>query len=187
MVTPPVFLKKCVNLADMQKKARLLLDYGSVCGLGYMYEICFYRLYQRGKQTMRTLQRVETILGISAAVLGLLTLAYILFGPLYTGTSSSTGGLEQVTTASLLQVGVSTETAVILCILALAFLGVAAGAILHSRTGQRRWSILLWVAVIPIGGLTILGIASIGLLLLPATIGALATAMFSFGIVVTSN
>ena len=127
---------------------------------------------------MQTIRRVEAILGICAGALGILALAYLLFGPTYSFSSSN----GQSGTASLLQVGISPLTAGVFFILVCSFLVAATSACLHSRTGAWGWRVVLWLTLIPPGVLTILGLASVGLLIFPATVGVFSTALLSLGV-----
>src|SRR6266704_3944985 len=91
---------------------------------------------------MVNLQRLEAACGLLAALFGLLGLAYALFGPTYSFANSS----GQSGTANLVQVGIQPVTLIILGILVFGLIGVAAGALVHSRTGGSRWRVALWVS-----------------------------------------
>jgi hypothetical protein len=126
---------------------------------------------------MGNLQRLEAACGLLAALFGLLGLAYALFGPTYSFANSS----GQSGTANLVQVGIQPVTLIILGILVLGLIGVAVGAVLHSRTGSSGWRVVLWVSNIVLLILTFLSLLSIGVLLLPGTLFALLTSTLSFG------
>jgi hypothetical protein len=88
----------------------------------------------------------------------------------------------QTGTANLLQVGIQPITIVALGILLLGLIGVAASAVVHSRTGGSGWwRIVLWVSTAVIVILTLLAGLSIGLFLLPSTLFALLASAFSLG------
>ncbi len=126
---------------------------------------------------MGNLQRFEAACGLLAALFGLSGLAYALFGPTYSFANSS----GQSGTASLVQVGIQPVTLIILGILVLGFIGVAAGAVVHSRTGGSGWRVVLWVSTAFLVILTFLSLLSIGVLLLPGTLFALLASALSFG------
>ena len=118
---------------------------------------------------MGNLQRLEAACGLLAALVGLLGLVYALFGPTYSFANS----FGQSGTANLVQVGIQPITLIILGILVLGLIGVAAGAVVHSRTGGSGWRVVLWVSTIVLVILTFLSLLSIGVLLLPGTVFAL--------------
>ena len=124
---------------------------------------------------MGNLQRLEAVCGLLAALLGLSGLAYALFGPTYSFTNSS----GQSGTANLVQVGIEPVTLIILGILVLGFIGVAASALVHGRTGGHGWRVVLWVSTVVLVILTILSLLSIGVLLLPGTLFALLASALS--------
>ena len=92
----------------------------------------------------------EAACGLVAALAGCLVLAFTLFGPSYSFESCSGNGSTisscQTGMTSLLQVGIQPTTLVAFCILLLGLIGVAVGAVVHSRTGGSGWRIVLWVA-----------------------------------------
>ncbi len=96
---------------------------------------------------MNTSRRLELLSGLAASIIGLLILAYVLFGPLY-NIASCTGGPNQQTTctqgtATFLEVNHSLQPITIfyLAFAALALLGVGISAALHSRSGRAVWQI----------------------------------------------
>jgi hypothetical protein len=123
-------------------------------------------------------RRFEAACGPVAALFGFLGLAYALFGPTYRFQSSS----GQTGTANLLQVGVPPGAIIALCILSLGLIGEAASAVLHSRTRENRWRIVLWVSTAVMVAFLVLTLPSIGLLLLPSTLFALVASMLSLGV-----
>ena len=125
---------------------------------------------------MNNNQQLERISGLAAALFGLFTLAYVLFAPSYQGISS-TGQSE---TASMLQVGIQPTAFVALGILLLALIGIAVSAVLHSRTAENKWRIVLGISTIVVIIITILTLPSIGLFLLPSVLLALVTFILSF-------
>ncbi len=126
---------------------------------------------------MGNLQRLEASCGLLAALLGLLGLAYALFGPTYSFANSS----GQSGTANLVQVGIQPITLIILGILVFGLIGVAAGAVVHSRIGGSGWRVVLWVSTAVLVILTFLSLLSIGVLLLPGTLFALLASALSLG------
>ncbi len=126
---------------------------------------------------MGNLQRLEAVCGLLAALFGLLGLTYALFGPTYSFANSS----GQSGTANLVQVGIQPFTLVILGILVLGLIGVAASAVVHSRTGGNGWRVVLWVSTTVLVILTFLSLLSIGVLLLPGTLFALLASALSLG------
>ncbi len=127
---------------------------------------------------MRNLRRFEAACGLVAALFGFLGVAYALFGPTYSFQNSS----GQTGTANLLQVGTPPSAILALCILSLGLIGEAAGAVLHSRTRENRWRIVLWIATAVMVAFLVLALPSIGLLLLPSTLFALVASALSLGV-----
>jgi len=121
---------------------------------------------------MRTIQRIEAVTGLIAGLLGLVLLAYVLFGPSYQFLSSPDGGSGR---ASLLQAGISPLAIVSLSLLALVLLGIMFGSVQHSRTAASGWRWLLVCSVLLLVILNILSLPSIGLWLIPVTLLALLT------------
>src|SRR2546421_3812187 len=78
--------------------------------------------------------RIEAACGLGAALVGLLNLAYALFVPTYAFQSG----------VGVFLLGIPPADLVGLCIISLGYIGEAAGAVLHSRTGEDRWRLLLW-------------------------------------------
>jgi hypothetical protein len=135
-------------------------------------------------------QWAEMLCGLAAALAGLLALGFVLFGPSYSyasgGDTCDANGVCTSTpevhgTESLLQVGISSVTLVFLAILVACLIGVAVGAARHSRTGAGIWRALLWASTILVLGFIFLAALSIGPLLIPAGLLALAAACVSFG------
>src|SRR5580700_10931420 len=127
---------------------------------------------------MHNLRRFEAACGLIAALVGFLGVAYALFGPTYSFQNSS----GQAGTANLLQVGVPPIAIVAICILSLGFIGVALSAVVHSRTGDSGWRIVLWASTAVIVILTFLTGFSIGVFLLPGALFALLASALSLGI-----
>ena len=128
---------------------------------------------------MNKSRQFESISGLLATLLGLLVLAYMLFGPVYQGISSS----GQSGTASLLQVGIQPVTALILGLLALALIGVTVSVLRHRRTEGNRWRIVLGVSAVVIIAFTLLALPSIGLFMLPSAL----LALLAFVLSLTAN
>jgi hypothetical protein len=126
---------------------------------------------------MRNLRRFEAACGLVAALFGFLGVAYALFGPTYSFQNSS----GQTGTVNVLQIGILPSAVVALCILSLGLIGEAAGAVLHSRTRENRWRIVLWISTAVIVAFLVLTLPGIGLLLLPGTLFALVASALSLG------
>jgi hypothetical protein len=128
-------------------------------------------------------RRYELISGLGAGIIGILALAYALFGPSYSferielradGTTSTTSGRASLLETQSLQ----PATVIVFVVLALLIVGVAAGAYLHARQGFNggRWLLGISTAILGLG-MIITGF-SIGPLLFPSFLLALiATAL----------
>lgn len=120
------------------------------------------------------------VTGLLAGVLGLAALALFIFGPSYATETSYTRG-DGTTgtihgTMSALQMGLDPLAAVFLAVLAACSISVAAGAYLYGRAGTRGPLILLrtCAGLLVLG--VVLGIASIGIPLLPSAVLAVIAA-----------
>ena len=122
----------------------------------------------------------ELFSGLAAAVLGLLSLAYVVFGPTYRYTSMTATVDGPVHTesgrASLAQPGLEPVTAIFLVVILAAVVGVAVGASLHSRWGGQVGLKLLWLSAVVLLGGAFLRVFSVGLYLLPVALLALLAA-----------
>jgi hypothetical protein len=123
-------------------------------------------------------QQLALILATVAALGGWLLLAWTVFGPTYSAMRESidAAGHHTITTSSpsLLQVGVSSFTLVVLAGVAIAYGLVALGALANARS--RRWGrALMLISVVPVLGLNLI---SFGLVLvMPATALAVVATM----------
>ena len=120
-------------------------------------------------------QHFERLCGVGTTLLGFLALAYAIFGPIYQGVSSS----GQSGTANMFQMGIQPVTLVAFGIFLLALLGVAVGAVLHSRGEENKWRIVLGGSTLVISVFTILTLPSIGLFMLPCILLALVATVLS--------
>jgi hypothetical protein len=120
-------------------------------------------------------RKIEAVCGLITTLLGLVTLGYVLFGPLYSYASSN----GEYGTENMIAAGIQSQGIVFLSLLFLATIGVGVGAVLHSRTQRKVWRVVLGFSagIIVIG--TLLGLASIGFFLFPCTFFAVITLMAS--------
>ena len=130
---------------------------------------------------------LELMSGLAACVAGLLAIAFLLIGPIYATQqcTSAPGGetCAPVTgSANLLQVGIEPVTLVYLSLVSLLLLGIGSSAFLHSRVSRRVWQVCLWVMTGLLLACVMLGLASAGLLLVPALLLALVASVASLGI-----
>jgi hypothetical protein len=133
---------------------------------------------------MNTYRRIELIAGLGAGLLGLLGLAYTLFGPTYgyqeatlnsDGTTSMRSG-----TASLIEMHpLQPITIVVVVVLALLVAGVAIGGYLHSRRGSNTGRWLLGVSTGLLGFMVVITGWGFGPTLLPCWSFALIAAMMA--------
>lgn len=99
---------------------------------------------------------VEGLAGLASGILGLLTLAFLLFGPesryvksvttctpIPNGVSCSSTGLDHITSGAI-QIDIFPLSIVLLGLTALLFAVVAVGAVLHARTRSPIWQACLW-------------------------------------------
>jgi hypothetical protein len=144
---------------------------------------------------MRAARVIELICGLAAGAWGLLVLAYFLFGPSYTGSSSggqscssgSTAGTTVCTTftvtdthASALDLGLDPMAKFWLSVMAIVLGTIAISAMLHSRTNSVGWRSALVAGTGLLVALTCLSIASIGMLLLPSLALAIVASVAAF-------
>lgn len=126
--------------------------------------------------------RLSLVLAGAALLAGWGALAFTVFGPTYSTTSStlsSDGSLTQTSVgqATLLEVGLTPLTAFFLALFALCYLAVFIGALAHAR--ERTHARALMVA--GLAPLLTIGLISFGLALaLPATALALFATAFAF-------
>lgn len=129
-------------------------------------------------------RRIELIAGLGAGLLGLLGLAYTLFGPTY-GYQESTLDSDGTTsmrsgTASLLEMqGLQPITAIVLVVLGLLVAGVAVGGYLHSQRGLNAGRLLLGVSTALLGFSIVMTGWGFGPMLLPSWGFALVAAMMA--------
>ena len=119
--------------------------------------------------------------GLAATVLGLLGLAYMVFGPTYRYTSMTATADGPVHTvsgrASLAQQGLEPVTVVFLLVILAAVVGVAVSVSVHSWWGGQAGLKLLWLSTVVLLGGAFLSLFSVGLYLLPVAFLALLAAM----------
>jgi hypothetical protein len=97
--------------------------------------------------------QVESVLGFLAGVIGVVAPVWFLLAI----------GWEHYENITLLYAALVIVSAV----------GVAAGAWEHSRTGLSGWLVVLWISTVALLAFNVLGLASVGIFLLPATLLAL--------------
>jgi hypothetical protein len=129
-------------------------------------------------------RRIEFIAGLGAGLLGLLGLAYTLFGPTYSyqeialnsnGTNSTISG-----TASLIETqSLQPITVIVLVVLGLLVAGVAVGGYLHSRRGLNAGRTLLGISTAVLGFAIVMTGWGFGPMLLPCWGYALIAAMMA--------
>jgi hypothetical protein len=121
------------------------------------------------------------VLATVAALGGWLLLAWTVFGPTYSARTESidSTGHHSITTSSpsLLQVGVSPVTVVVLAVVAIAYGLVALGGLANAR--GHGWGRPLMVAsVLPVVGLNLISFGLV--LLIPATVLAVVATIVAF-------
>lgn len=129
-------------------------------------------------------QRVETIIGILVGILGIVGL---LVGTSLRHECTAVAETGQDTCSTVFAPGAlaansGTGSLAVLTILTLVVLGVVAGAVMHSVSGNSAWRALLWSLTILLLAGTILTLASIGLYLVPALVLALIVSALASGI-----
>lgn len=123
---------------------------------------------------MHLARTVEWISGLAAGTTGVIVIAYVVFGPLYTTVSTDR---PQPRSVSLWEMGLAPGTVVFLAAVLLCALGSAYGAYLHGRRHRRAGLIVLWVSAILLWTGALLSMFSIGLFLLPVAILSLIAAV----------
>jgi hypothetical protein len=107
---------------------------------------------------LRTARILELLSGLAAGVVGLLTLASLLFGPTsryiksvttctngFNSVSCTSTGLDHVTTGAI-QIDLYPLSIFLLSVLALLFAVIAVSASLHSLSGDAPWQACLWTS-----------------------------------------
>jgi hypothetical protein len=126
-------------------------------------------------------RRLALVLATLAALGGWALLAWTLFGPTYSAITESidSTGHHTITTSSpsLLDVGVSPVTVVVLAGVAIAFGLVALGALANAR-GYGWGRPLMVVSVVPVVGLNLISFGLV--LLIPATVLAVVATVLAF-------
>lgn len=134
---------------------------------------------------MRTARVIELLSGLAAGMGGLLTLAYLLFGPkshYIKETMSCSGGPgsysctstgpDAITSGAIL-IYLFPLSIYLLSILALFFVAIAVSAVLHSRTGAARWQACLWACTVLLAGVLLITLGNLIVALWPALLLAL--------------
>lgn len=136
-------------------------------------------------------RRIELILGLVTAFLGLVALAVALGAPLGTETRgcSTSAGIGQAPTVDCSQAGtrhisqIEVQGLVSLLPAILAFsavlLAIAGFAYVHSRSGARSSLTFLWIFTVLLWVMMLLAALSIGVFLVPAALVALVTAILA--------
>jgi hypothetical protein len=134
---------------------------------------------------MRTARVIELLSGLAAGMGGLLTLAYLLFGPnshYIKNTTTCSGGpsnysctstdLDHITSGAI-RIYLFPLSIYLLSILALLFAVIAVSAALHSHTGAALWQACLWTSTLLLAGVLLLTLGSLIVALWPALLLAL--------------
>ncbi len=127
------------------------------------------------------LRRIEWVSGLLAGGLGIFAWTYVMSGPLYSTASTTSDSAGNSTTtygsATLAQVGMSPQAMLFLVAMLLCLIGVIVGAYLHGRHGVGTGLILLCVSALLLLSGVVISLFSIGLLLAPAALLALFSAV----------
>jgi hypothetical protein len=123
---------------------------------------------------------VERLSGVAGGLVGLLTLAFLLFGPAshYTkgaetctsapnGISCTSTGLDHVTTGAI-QIDLFPLSIFLLSMVALLFVALAVSAALHSHSGNTFWQACLWASTGSLVLVVLLTLSALPLALTPA-------------------
>jgi hypothetical protein len=134
---------------------------------------------------MRTARVIELLSGLAAGMGGLLTLAYLLFGPNShyikntmtcsggPGSYSCTSTGPDAITSGAIRIYLFPLSIYLLSILALLFAAIAVSAVLHSRAGAALWQACLWACTLLLAGVLLLTLGSLIVALWPALLLAL--------------
>jgi hypothetical protein len=131
---------------------------------------------------LRTARILELLSGLAAGVLGLLTLAFLLFGPTsryiksvttctsgFRHVSCTSTGLDHVTTGAI-QIDLYPLSIFLLSVLALLFAVIAVSASLHSLSGDVPWQACLWASTGLLVIVVLLTLHTLTLALAPALV-----------------
>jgi hypothetical protein len=131
---------------------------------------------------MNMVRVVERLSGLASGIVGLLTLAFLLFGPTshYTksvttctsvpnGVSCTSTGLDHVTTGAI-RIDLFPLSIFLLSVVALLFVVLAVSATLHSRSSNTLWQACLWAATGLLVILVLLTLHTLSLALAPALV-----------------
>jgi hypothetical protein len=123
---------------------------------------------------------LELLSGLAAGILGLLTLAFLLFGPTsryiksvttctsgFNSVSCTSTGLDHVTTGAI-QIDLFPFSIFLLSVLALLFAVIVVSASLHSLSGDVPWQACLWASTGLLVCLLLLTLRDLALALAPA-------------------
>jgi hypothetical protein len=128
---------------------------------------------------MQVFRWLEPITALVGTVFGLFQIYHVLFDPIYSY-ASSTGEPGR---ASLLQQPDKQVNAIIVISLeGLVLLVAITSATIHARTRQVIWQRILWGTVVFLIIWSLLGIGTIGFMLIPAALLVLLSAVFSLGV-----
>lgn len=134
---------------------------------------------------MRTARVIELLSGLAAGMGGLLTLAYLLFGPnshyiknitTCTGgpsnVSCTSTGLDHIISGAII-IYLFPLSIYLLSMLALLFAAIAVSAVLHSRAGAALWQACLWTSTLLLAGILLITLGNLIVALWPALLLAL--------------
>jgi hypothetical protein len=129
---------------------------------------------------MHMARMVERLSGVAGGLGGLLTLAFLLFGPAshYTksvetctsipnGISCTSTGLDHITTGAI-QIDLFPLSIFLLSVVALLFVALALSAALHSHSGIPFWQACLWASTAGLVLVVLLTLSALPLVLAPA-------------------
>jgi hypothetical protein len=129
---------------------------------------------------MHMARMVERLSGVAGGLGGLLTLAFLLFGPAshYTksvetctsdpnGISCTSTGLDHITTGTI-QIDLFPLSIFLMSVVALLFVALALSAALHSHSGIPFWQACLWASTAGLVLVVLLTLSALPLVLAPA-------------------
>ncbi len=127
------------------------------------------------------LRRIEFMSGLATSVLGLIGWAYAAFGPTYRHVGSAISSNGRTTTvsgpSSVVQQGLEPSGVIFFVAMLLVVVSFAAVASWHTQRRGTAALVILWALTSLLWISVVLGAASIGVLLLPATLLAMITSV----------
>lgn len=133
-------------------------------------------------EVMNMVRMVERLSGLASGVVGLLTLAFLLFGPashymksvttctgVPNNVSCTSTGLDHVTTGAI-RIDLFPLSIFLMSVVVLLFVVLAVSAALHSRSGTTLWQACLWASTALLVILVLLTLHTLWLALAPALV-----------------